>query len=156
MVQSLLVSSQTNEKPCTLPAALLSTSKPETGLSIYSCTFGNCGMIFHEKVEWMRHELKSHNARQYWICRWRSTGHMDGQLTTCYNISHDRTLHKLHMCQLHNISSEDLLEECPLEMLLIAVISLNSSAGIVPILSNVTRKGGRTRGTNASITWPST
>jgi len=37
---------------------------------------------------------------------------MDGQLTTCYNISHDRTLHKLHMCQLHNISSEDLLEEC--------------------------------------------
>ena len=36
---------------------------------------------------------------------------MDGQLTTCYNISHDRTLHKLHMCQLHNISSEDLLKE---------------------------------------------
>jgi len=81
---------------------------------------------------------------------------MDGQLTTCYNISHDRTLHKLHMCQLHNISSEDLLEECPLEMLLIAVISLNSSAGIVPILSNVTRKQGRKRGTNASITWHST
>jgi nicotinamidase-related amidase len=102
-----------------LHGILLDVEHPKIELSasaqdhtyVYFCIYENCSTVFREQREWERHDLRSHDAQQYWICQQKAISHMDGQSATCYNISHDRTLHETHVRRHHKVSFEDLVKE---------------------------------------------
>lgn len=78
----------------------------------YFRIYENYDEALREEREWRRHDINSHDARQYWICQQTTISQADNQSMICHNVSNNCMLHETHLCRCHKISSKELIKEC--------------------------------------------
>jgi hypothetical protein len=78
----------------------------------YFRIYENYDEALREEKEWKRHDINSHDARQYWICQQTTISQVDSQSMICHNVSNNCMLHETYLCRCHEISSKELIKEC--------------------------------------------